>query len=117
MSNRLILSLIIVLVGLSANADYTVTTQQPLFNPQAAAYYNASQPYNQPYNQGYYQNPYQYQQPYYNPYTYQRPYLGYGNNLPRIITSTTDASTTASVPQQIARGVGRAMMYKMIRGY
>lgn len=124
MSKRVILSFIFVLMGMSAKADYTITTQKPFFNPQAAAFYNAQQQYDQQYNQthnpqynqSYYQNPYQYQQPYYNPYAYS-PYAGYGNNLPTIVTSTTDAAATTSVPRQIARNVGRAMMYKMIRGY
>lgn len=136
MSKRVIVSLIFILMGLSAKADYTITTQKPFYNPQAAAYYNAQQPYNptynQQYNQGYYQNPYQAQaqgqyfdpaqavtqQQYYNPYQYPRPYVGYGNNLPYIVANAADTATsTTSVPQQIAKSVGRAMMYKMIRGY
>lgn len=122
MSKKIILFLVLVLMGLSAKADYTITTQQPFYNPQAAAYYNAQQPYNQTYNpqynQGYTQNPYQYQQQCYNPYMYQRPYVGYDNNLPNIVTNTLDSTTnTTSVPRQIARDLGQSVLLRMLRGY
>lgn len=115
MSKRVILFLVLVLSGLSVQADYTVTTQKPFYNAQAAGCYPYAQTYNQQYNQGYYQNPYQ--QQYYNPYLYRRPYIVNGNNLPTIVTNTADTTTTTSVPRQVARNVGQAMMFRMLRGY
>lgn len=112
MNNRIILLLAAVLIGLSAHADYTVQTYQPLYsNPMAS--YSAAQPYAQQYNQGYYQNPYQaqYQGQYVNPYQYQSPYSSYGNNSPYGIMSN------SNVPQQIVRSIGQSMLFSMLRGY
>lgn len=115
MMNRLMLLLIAVLVGLSAQANYTVTTFQPF-------YPNYQQPYNQYYyqqdNQDYSQNPYktQCQQQYVNPYRYQNPYYGYGNNLPYGIANVSGVNGS-NVPQQIVRNIGQRMIYSMMRGY
>lgn len=132
MGRRTILILSAVFIGLSAQADYTVTTVEPLYPNQTYGYPPIQQPYNQLYpqqynqtyneecNQGYYHNPYQagYQQQYMNPYQYQRPYVGYSNNLPFGITNNAASSlNTASVPRQIARNVGQSMLLRMLGGY
>ena len=92
--NKTILSLLVIAIGLSAQADYTVQTVEPLYpnqmtqpqnytniqpyqqNPQyqQGQPYQPYQNYNQTYNQGYYQDPYQTQNPYQG--QVQNPYLG-----------------------------------------
>lgn len=129
--NRLILLLVAVLVGLSANADYTVTTNQPLYPTPVGSYSIAQQPYMQQYNQGYYQNPYQnqyqgqyinpyqvgYQQQYANPYQYQMPY-GYRSNSPySVINSAISGLGATNGTQGIVKNIGQSILYSMVRGY
>lgn len=129
--NRIIILLALILIGLSAKADYTVTTQQPLY-PNEIESYSSIQPYNQgypqQYNQGYYQNPYQaqaqyanpyqagFQQQYINPYQFQNPY-GYRNNLSQAINPAILGNTTTGGAQQILKNIGQAIIYSKLRGY
>ncbi len=113
--NRLLLLFISVLIGLSAQANYTVSTYQP-FYPTYAQQYNQST--TQQYNQDCYQNPQQAQcqQQYVNPYQYQNQYYGYGNNLPYAINNISGLNSS-TVPRQIVRNIGQRMIYSMMRGY
>jgi len=117
MSKRVILFLVLVLMGLSAQADYTVTTQQPFYNAQAAGYYPYAQNYNSQYNQVYSQNPYQTQQQYYDPYQCQSPYVDYRNSYPYGVTPGVSGLTSTNVQNQIARNIGKFMILRMMRGY
>lgn len=118
----LIILLYAVFVPSIALADYTVTTQQPL---QPNYYQNYQQP-NVPYyvngqniNQDgvQYVNPYQAQNGYqYNGY----PNYGYApqsiNPLPHsLLNSALPYSGTNGVKQQILRGIGRNIIYSMMR--
>ena len=118
--NRVLLLLVAVLMGLSAKANYTVTTTQPLYPNNVYDYPSVQQPY----NQGYYQDPYQaqaqnsyinpYQQPYASPY---QPY-GYRNNIPfSILNSATTGLGSSTGTTGIVKNIGRSLLYSMMRGY
>lgn len=117
--NKGILLLIAISIGLSAYADYTVTTQQPLYNAPVVDY-PMIQPYPQPYAQPYYQNPYQaqYQGQCVNPYQYQAPYL-YRRNLPytALNPAVTGLGTTTTTGGSVAKNIGQSILYSMLRGY
>ena len=144
--NKTILSLLVIAIGLSAQADYTVQTVQPLYPNQMALpqnyattqpyqQYQPYQNYNQTYNQGYSQNPYQTQNQYqgqvqnpylgqyqnqYNPYS--NPY-GYGNNnlQSTIVNSAVSGlgrtNGVAGGASSIMRNVVQSMIYSKLRGY
>lgn len=133
--NRIILLLIIISMGLSAQAfDWTSLISQPYqsyqqyptyqsYVPNQAVQnaqnidYSATQAYGQPYNQAYYQNPYQIQAQgqYINPYQYPRHY-GYRNY--NVINSAIPAlSTTTTGTSSVAKNIGQSMLYSMLRGY
>lgn len=127
--NRIILLLIAITIGLSANADYTVQTYQPLVpsQPIQPIDYTTNQPYMQTYNQQYsptynqpyYQNPYQVQSQTQcvNPYQYQNPYT-YGSNIPySAINAATSSIGSGGVAPQIMKNIGKSMLYSMLRGY
>lgn len=122
--NRIILALIVMTIGLSAQADYTVTTYQPLYPAQITppvGNYPTTQAYGQPYNQAYYPNPYQaqyqnqYQGQFVNPYQY-RPNV-YGNNLPysALNPAVTGLGTTGG--SQVVKNIGQSVLYSLLRGY
>lgn len=115
MKIKMILFLLTISIGLSAQADYTVQTYQPFYPAQAMNYSNI-----QPYNQGYYQNPYQTQcqGQYANPYQYQTPYYGYGNNSPYpLVNSAITGNGITNGTPQIVKNIGQSLLYSMIRGY
>lgn len=129
--NRGLLLLIIMVFGLAAKADYTVTTVQPLpqqyqayqpyyqpLVPSQPVNYSTVQPYGQTYNQGYYQDPYQaqYHSQCYNPYQYQQPYV-YGNNLPYSTVNSTTSATSTTGGNSILKNIGQSVLYSMLRGY
>ena len=132
---RIILSLIAMLIGLSAHAfswqnliipsnqtyqPYQQLVPAQVAQPAQAINYSAFQPYAQSYNQGNYQNPYQrqyanpyqsqYQGQYANPYQYQSPY-GYGSSLPSMVSGL--GNTGGS--EQVMKNIGESMIYSMIR--
>lgn len=112
---KTILFLMVILIGLSVNADDTTQTEQPIY-PAQVVDYSTIPPSPQQYNyQGYYQNPYQaqYPRPYINPYQYRMPYYGGANILPYSILGT--GSTGGA--QQIMRRIGQSIIYSMMRGY
>jgi len=121
--NRIILLLIAIAIGLSANADYTIQTSQPVYPAQTYGQ-QYIQPYNQVYNQNPYyqnQNPYQYQAQCVNPYQYQNSYYGYGNNSPYTginpALSTLSGLGNTGGTHQIVKNIGQSMLYSMLRGY
>ena len=136
--NRFLLLLLAASIGLSAHANYTVTTSQPLYPNGVYGYSGVQQPYNQAYNQGYNQNPYQIQpqssyvnqSSYINPYQtgYQPGYqTGYGNtyqpygyraNVPfSILNSAMTGVGTGAGSTGIIKNIGQSMLYSMMRGY
>lgn len=121
--NRLILLLMFISIGLSAQANYAIQTSQPLYPIQTAGY-----PLVQPqYTQGYYQNPYmaQNQQQYVNPYIYQQqctnPYLyqrQYRNILPYQAANSSVLNGDNTIGNQgIMKNIGQSILYSMLRGY
>lgn len=138
--NKIILLLIVISMGLSAQAfDWTSLLYQPAQPyssyqqyPTYQSYvpnqtiqnaqnidYSATQAYGQPYSQAYYQNPYQIQNQgrYINPYQYPRPY-GYRNNLPyNVINTAVPALSTTTGTNSVAKSLGQSMLYSMLRGY
>jgi len=145
--NRIILLLMAMVIGLSAQADYTVTTQQPLYSPQIyqPVGYSTAQSYSQPYSQQYsqsYIDPYtqQYAQQYNQQYNqadnqayYQNPYQtqcqsqyvnpyryrnAYGNNLPyTVVNSALSGLGTTSGTGVVVKSLGRSMLSSLLRGY
>jgi len=113
--NKIILFLMTMIIGLSAHADYTVQTSQPLYPTQAISY-SALQSYAPQYNQGYYQNPYQAQcqGQYANTYPYQGAY-GYGNPYTAVNPTVAGLGTIGGTPQ-VLKNIGQSMIYSMIRG-
>lgn len=113
--NKIILFLMVILIGLSVNADGTAQTEQSLYPAQIVDYSTIPQPPQLYNNQGYYQNPYQaqYQTPYINPYQYRMPYYSGANILPYSLLGT--GSTGGA--QQIVKSLGRSILYSMMRGY
>lgn len=123
--NKIILVLIAMAIGLSAQAlswkDFFYPTYQPGIPGQSIKppFYSTVQPYGQiDTTQGYYyQNPYQTQcqVPYGSPDWYRRPY---GYSSPYVIvnpaTSTTDNTNGSS---QVVRNLGQSVIYSMMRGY
>lgn len=117
--NRIILPLLFILIGLSANADYTIQTNQPLYPAQPGIYYNQGYcptPYQAQYPQQYVDSYNNYQQQAVNPYLYQRPY-GYQNNLPYSVINPAINGITTSGGNQIVKNIGRNLLYTMMRGY
>ena len=141
--NRISIILTVFIFGLSAYADYSFTTTQPLYpnpmvqpqtyggiqpyqqypqyqqlNPAQPIDYTTTQSYAQPYNH-YYQNPYQNQcqGQYINPYQYPRPY-GYGNNLPAtVVNSAVSGMGNTGGASSIAKNIIQSMIYAKMRGY
>ena len=129
--NKIIFTILAITIGLSANADYTVQTYQPI---QGVDYTNNqlygqtygqnyvqpySQTYGQNYNQPYYQNPYQaqYNTQCVNPYQNRNPYT-YGNGLQStLVNSALSGIGSTGGTTGIAKNLGRSMLYSMIRGY
>lgn len=103
--------IIFIAVGLSAQADYTVTTQQPLYQDYSSVQPYAQYPQYQQY-QGYYPNPYQCQGQYVNPYQYQNPY-GYGT----AVDPTLSGNGTTGAASSILRNVVQSLLYSRMRGY
>lgn len=99
--NRLTLLLILVLIGLSAQANYTVQTYQPVYP-----------------SHGYYQTPFQFPQQYVNPYTYQQqcstPYM-YQRQYPLMNPPGLNANTGGT--QGIVKNIGQSILYSMMGGY
>lgn len=133
---KLILSSIIFIMGLSANAFdwsslsgllYSPYQQYPQY-PQTSQYNAYQQPYSAPLvtqtqpdqNGNYtvtetYPQSYTYQPQCVNPYN--RPY-GYRRNNPfNVINSAVPGVTVNAGTGQIMRNVGQSMMYSMLRGY
>jgi len=118
---KIMLVLAVIAMGLSANADYSVTTSEPLYNSSPISY-NEVQPYMTQYNTGY-QNPYQTQcqgqytnQQYINPYAYRNGYgYGYGNPYSTInpLLNAWRNNTTTST----AGNLGKSLLYSLVRGY
>jgi len=128
--NRIILLLLAVTIGLSAQADYSFSTVEPAYPTQPVNYstiqsYDQSytppytqsyaQPYSQQYNQGY--NPYltqcqgQYVNPYRNPYAY-------GNNVPySTVNSALSGLRNTSSSTGIVKNIGQSMLFSLLRGY
>lgn len=135
--NKIMLALFAVAITFSASEAYTVTTTQPIYQPQnlysTNPYYNqyqsynaltpvqpaqpvvypGVQPYGQNYNQGYYPNPYQAQ---YNPYA--NPY-GYGNNLPATVVNSAMSGLGRNTggASGIAKNILQQVIYSKMRGY
>jgi hypothetical protein len=141
--NKTMLLLIAISIGLSAQADYVVQTNQPLYPAQIAQpqiystnqnyqqypqyqqpqqyqpYQTYNQGYNPAYNQGYYQNPYQtqYQGQIVNPYAYQNQY-GYGNNLPpTVVTSALSGLGNAGGTPSVLKNIVQSVIFSKLRGY
>jgi len=136
--NKIILLLIAATIGLAAQADYTITTQQPLsVNPNYLPVdYAASQPYSQmypqpygqgyaqtsasqypqPYNQAYYSNPYltQCQGQYANPYAYRNPY---STSSPYSVVNSALSGLGTTTGTGVAKTIGRSMLFSLLRGY
>jgi len=125
--NRIILLLVVVSIGLSAQADYTVQTQtfQPSYYNQTTQpqYYSNVQSYQQypqyqqcqADSQNNYQNTYQSQyQNQYNPYQYQRLY-GYGNN--GLLNSSLPGLTGLNGTSPIVRNIAQSLIFAKLRGY
>lgn len=110
---KIILLITAIIFGLSAYADYTVTTSQPLYNAQPIGYQAF-----QPYGQSYYQNPYQMQYPgqCINPYQYQNPYLN-RSNLPYTMLNPAVTGLGATTGGSVAKNIGQSILYSMLRGY
>jgi len=132
-----------VFVQTASLADYTVTTEEPLqpnyytnysnYNQGVNPYYSQAQGVNQPYYQV--QNSSQYPNQYINPYTnpyanqYQNScrypsgygYGNYGNSVSQapfsILNPVLSNTANSGVKSQIARSVGRNLLYSMMRGY
>lgn len=113
--NKAILFLMVILIGLSVNADDITQTEQSLYPAQVVDYSTippSPQQYNNPI---YYKHPYQaqYQAPYINPYQYRMPYYSGANILPYSILGT---GSTGGV-QQIVKSLSRSILYSIMRGY
>lgn len=121
--NKKLLLLILFSIGLSAKADYTVQTYQPLYPAQTVNYPVVQQPYNQQYEQYPYQTQcstqYQTQYPnqYVNPYMYPRYNYGYGNNLPYQIVNPSILGTGSTGGQQVMKNIGQSVLFSILRGY
>lgn len=110
--NKIILFLMVILIGLSVNADDTTQVEQPLYPAQVVDYSTIPPSPPQYNNRGYpYQS--QYQTPYINPYQYRMPYYSSASILPYSLLGT--GSTDGA--QQIVKSLGRSILYSMMRGY
>jgi len=144
---KIILLLAVILVGLSARADYTVTTTQPVYQApiQQPINYSALQPYAQPYTQTYgqnygqnyvqpytqqynpySQNPYQTSQcqgNYINPYQYRNQYgygaspYGVGGSVLSGLGGLGGLGGTSTGGAGIVKNIGQSVLYSMLRGY
>lgn len=124
--NRIILLLMLISIGLSAQADYIVQASQPILPdqtypslyPAGAVGYPLHRHYQNPYvvqDQQQYVNPYIYQQQCYNPYLYQRPY---GNILPYQATNSSILNgDNTNGNQGVMKNIGQSILYSMLRGY
>ena len=130
--NRIILLLLAVTIGLSAQADYSFSTVEPAYQAQPVNYstiqsygqsyaqpYTQSyaQPYSQQYNQGY--NPYltQCQGQYVNPYQYRNPYA-YGNNVPySAVNSALSGLRNTNGSTGVVKNIGQSVLFSLLRGY
>lgn len=121
--NKIILFLLVMTIGLSAQAfPWQNFISQPYQSgipaqPTQPGFSTIQQPYGQTYNPGYYQNPYQaqYQQQYVNPYPYQNQY-GYANPYTVVNPTTSGANNTAGT-SQVMKNIGQSVLYSMMRGY
>ena len=114
--NKAILILSVILIGLSAKADYTVQTYQPLY-PTNPIYNSATSPYLQNYEQQYPNNPY-YTQCYgrhMNPYRY-RPHYDYRTNFPYSTANPPIVDNTTGT-NSVVKNIGQSMLFSLIRGY
>lgn len=116
---KIILLLIVITIGLSAEA---FSWQNLFLRPyptnlavQPSAY-SIIQPYNQTYNNPYYQTPYQTQCQ--NPYTNSYLYPEYNNVNPySVINPVTQNLNPTGANSQILKNVSRSLIYSMLRGY
>lgn len=111
---RKILSVFLfLLIGLTANADYSFQTYDTFYNPSYNSSYNSfNNPSVKTYTEEYYpNNPYHnhYTQQCVNPYQHRRRYK-YRNNLPYLY------GNNVSTNQGVVRNIGQSLLYSMLRG-